>query len=257
MTQTQALIPLAAASDYRLFDPDSGDVAGALTENFGEDGLRVTDLDRVKVPAGGGTSWTVPTLKGEVDQKVIEGVIVALRSQRAYWRDEYAGQNSPPDCFSRDGQEGIGDPGGPCLTCPLSQFGDNGERPPCKARQVVFIVPPGSLLPLIVNAPPTSIKRLRKYLVQLSAEGLPYYGVITRLGLEKAKNAGGIVYSEIVPEMIEQLVGDQLTMARSFSRQLAHLIESSSGASVAAAIDDAPATHHRMVTPDDLLREES
>jgi hypothetical protein len=34
-------------------------------------------------------------------------------------------------CSSPDGVRGIGDPGGVCARCPLSQFGPKGERPPC------------------------------------------------------------------------------------------------------------------------------
>ena len=85
-------------------------------------------LDRVKLPAGGGTAFELPSDDGEGTDMVkeIRGVIVYSHPAYAYYRDKYAGGNNPPDCGSFDGVIGCGNPGGECVRCPYNQFG-SGE----------------------------------------------------------------------------------------------------------------------------------
>jgi len=46
-----------------------------LRQNLGGEEVKATDiLDRIKVPSGGGTFWTVPTLDGEKSEKYLAGV---------------------------------------------------------------------------------------------------------------------------------------------------------------------------------------
>lgn len=67
----------------------------------------------------------------------IHAVFLDGKNSRAYYASAYdpksakAGTLNPPDCKSNDGIEGVGNPGGKCATCPLSQWGANGAPPQC------------------------------------------------------------------------------------------------------------------------------
>ena len=61
-----------------------------MRENVGAGGLTVFDLDRIKIPTGGGTMWTVPTLEGDTASKDVTGIVVAWREPRAFWRESFA-----------------------------------------------------------------------------------------------------------------------------------------------------------------------
>ena len=89
----------------------------ALSEVMAEDcqGLEFS-FDRVKLPAGGGTTFEIPSAENEEGEmvKAIMGVIVYNHPAYAYYRSKYAGGNNPPDCGSFDGRTGVGNPGGSC-----------------------------------------------------------------------------------------------------------------------------------------------
>ena len=102
------------------------DIKSIVVDNFGADGLRLTDLERITVPAGGGTMWEVPTIDSEgVDyHKTLTGIIIGSQTGRKYWKTSFdeTGGGTPPDCFSADGVDGIGNPGGQCASCPNAKF---------------------------------------------------------------------------------------------------------------------------------------
>ena len=194
---------LATITEYRALATDTKEVLAVVRENLGNDRITERDLDRVTMPLGGGLSWTVPTLEGEESIKSLEGIIVHWTTPRAYWRlgvDEVGG-SAPPDCFSSDGEYGTGDPGGDCFSCPMNQWGsaEKGHGKACKEKRMLFLLRPNSVLPVVVQAPSTSLQPLKKYLYRLSEHVTPYWLVVTRLGLEKAQSGGGITYSRIVP----------------------------------------------------------
>ena len=56
-----------------------------IAENLGGERLDEFDLDQLKVPAGGGTNWAVPTISGEQSLPEIEGIIVHVASRRSFW----------------------------------------------------------------------------------------------------------------------------------------------------------------------------
>ena len=64
---------------------------------------------------------------------------------------------------------------------------------------MLFLLRPDDLLPIVVQAPSTSIQPMRRYLLRLASQGLPYWSVVTSLGLEKASSTAGIAYSRIAP----------------------------------------------------------
>jgi hypothetical protein len=165
----------------------------------GED-LNPRDLDRVSIPAGGGVNWCVPTLEGEINTPEIIGVIVGIKNCRAYWPGDFAGGGDPPDCVSEDNVTGVGEPGGACHQCPLAEFGSDsrGKGQACKQIKRVFVVPAKSLLPMVVQLPPTSLEPCRKFVTRLGSEFLGYRDVVTRIALSKEKSGDGIAYSKAV-----------------------------------------------------------
>ena len=193
---------VAIREQFAVLLRDPTEVKQVIEANIGTT-LSPFDLDRVKVPSGGGTLWEIPTLTGLEDSKELTGVIIHWQDVRCYWHDEFSGTGTPPDCASDDGEVGIGNPGGTCKECPFAQWEsspkEGSKAQACKQVRRLFILRPGELLPMLVSVPPTSIGAIKKFFQRLAAQGTPFYGLVTKLELAKTKNAGGISYSEIVP----------------------------------------------------------
>lgn len=196
---TKELATTATKQKYVILE-DGVDIGEVIVDNLGGEAISSFDLDKITVPAGGSTTWEVSTLDGIKEAKDIEGIIIASKSVRVFWKDAYTGASNPPDCSSNDGMTGIGEPGGDCLKCPNSSFGSsvNGRSQGCKLRRSIFLLMPDSILPTVISVPPSSLKEAKKYLLRLAGQRKPVYSVITRLSLEKDKNADGIVYSKVV-----------------------------------------------------------
>lgn len=177
----------------------AGAVTELIAENMGGESIEMNDLNRVKVPAGGGTIWTLPSIDGELDVKEIDGIIIYQELKRAYWQEEYDGSNDPPDCYSDNCLNGLGSPGGDCITCPLAQFGSgkNGKSQACGMRRIMFILTADSLLPLVLSLPAGSLKTSKGYMLALTGAQKKINGVITRFTLEKDKNSDNIVFSKV------------------------------------------------------------
>lgn len=242
---------------YAIMDVEPTEIGLVLAENTGGDRISPFDLDRVKVPSGGGTTWSVPSLEGEEDTKAIEGVIVFQRTVRSFWsqRMEESGGGTPPDCSSQDGVIGIGNPRFgeiehpdlrrgeamytaegeeirtgrfDCATCPLAAFGSSFNRrsQACKSSRLLFILREHSIIPLLVAVPPSSLRPIKQYMLRLAGAGVPFYGVVTRLELLKTKNADNIVYGEIVPHVAQRLTPEDTQRMRAVSRSLAPVLSS-------------------------------
>ncbi len=175
-------------------------VAALVRENLGA-GVGPLDLARIRIPAGGGLAWEYPTAAGPEPRSAFEGVILARQNARAFWATslEAGSGNAPPDCRSDDGIYGVGDPGGDCSRCPFAQFGskEGSNAQACKALVLLYVMVPGEMLPIVVVAPPTSLRPVKDYMLRLTSSGNAYWHVVTRFGLESSKNAGGIKYSQI------------------------------------------------------------
>lgn len=202
-------------------------MAGVLAENLGDGGLTPQDLTRIRVPSGGGLAWEYPTASGPEPRPTFEGVILHRQNTRAYWAQslEAGNGNTPPDCRSDDAIVGVGIPGGRCDTCPLSQFGskEGTNAQACKALTLLYVMVPGELLPVVVVAPPTSLKPLKTYMLQLTSAGVRYWTAITRFALEQTKNAGGIKYSRLALQRVETLGEAEAAALSDVRAQLAPL----------------------------------
>lgn len=219
---------LATTSDVTLavMDPEQRIDLSLLTEELGEDAsIGLSIFTRVKIPSGGSVQWEIANDDDPNDPeyaKSIEGVIVANHKVNAYWSKSMEdGGDAAPDCSSRDGITGYGvrmasDAEGSahaCAECPLNEFGsdaDGGKA--CKNQRHLYILRPDEVLPLCVVLSPASLKGFETYTAKsIILKRRRLHGVITRIGLEKAKSGGGIEYSratftfggELAPEAAE------------------------------------------------------
>ena len=219
----------------------STNVGALMRANLGSEDMAATDiLDRIKVPAGGATFWSVPTLDGEQPMQALEGIIIYTDRKRAYWKSKGV-TGTPPDCSSADCETGTGDPGGSCVgiqkdgggwevpPCPFNQFGSGinsrGEASKgkaCKEVRRLFFLMPGFDMPFIIHAPPASLKNVRLYL----GKELPmnrhchFSQAVTKLSLNKVKSAGGDDYAQINPAFVEKLGDEDWASLRKFGESL-------------------------------------
>lgn len=219
---TQKGKEVATASEYAIMTSSPEDVKGVLQDNLGsEETMSVMDLTRVKVPGSGGTTWSIPDIdspSGEVETKEIKGIIVAVQTTRQFWDKPYDGGSEPPQCFSEDGITGVGNPGGLCVDCPYNEFesdlqGRKGKA--CSERRLLFITREADFLPIVISAPPTSLKNVRGYLVGLSGKMKRSHSVYTSISLEKDKNDAGMEYSKIVLRKLGDVEKPDVTKAYS------------------------------------------
>lgn len=212
---------LAAVQEFE-FPAVSDRMAEAYAEEM--DGIEFS-FDRVKIPAGGGLAFEIPGDDPENPEttKEIVGVIVDHHRVNAYWDEKYSGQNNPPDCSSLDGKAGVGRDGGnqvPCNSCPFNAWGsDESGGKACKNMRRIYILRSGETLPLLLTLPPTSLKNFGDYLAKrIIGKGRRSYEVLTKVTLKKAKNAGGIEYSQaqfaVAGVLPEKLAAQAETMAK-------------------------------------------
>jgi hypothetical protein len=213
-----------AVSEFVAFATSIEHIHETLVANLGESNIGLTDLGRIKIPAGGGTAWSVPEIGGEEIVRELSGVILVWRDVRMYWRlpIEQSDGAMPPDCYAPDARTGIGDPGGDCRSCRFAQFGSaaKGDGQACKLVRQLFLLRPGNLLPDVVNLPAGSLKQVHEYLKRLAAKGRPCYSIITKIGLEKAKNSQGIEYSRATFTAGEPLPPEEVKCAKEYSGML-------------------------------------
>lgn len=216
---------LISAENYALIS--DVEALEAMIYNLQGETISEFDLDRVKVPAGGATVFQVPTLEGIENAETIEGIILHIGQRRSYWSDSNP-TGSPPDCYSIDGLRGIGNPGGDCASCPFNQFGSaidgagkqrKGKR--CREMRLMLIIRPEDRLPMVVMAPPTSIKGLKQWLLKLPVF---MFQAVVRLSLERDKNNDGIAYSKIVPSYVGRISMSHAKALQAYAETLKKVI---------------------------------
>ena len=200
---------LSKIEDFAVSKLDPQEALATLRENAGVSGFNVFDLMRISVPAGKQTLWEIPSTRGDpISSKEIEGIAIHLADKRAYWKDEYSGEGAPPDCTSDDLRRGVGDPGGDCQQCPFSVFGSDpkgGRGQACKQVRQLFILLRNSKIPSVLQLPPTSLKACRQFFLQLGNEGIPYWAVVMKFGIQKKTNAANQPYSVVVPRVHREI----------------------------------------------------
>ena len=186
-----------------------------LNEALAEDcqGLEFS-FDRVKLPAGGGTAFELPSAESDESEMVkdITGVIVYNHPAYAYYHDKYTGGNNPPDCGSFDGVTGIGNPGGNCADCPYNKFGSgDGQSKLCKNKRMLYILREGELFPITLSLPTGSLKSFTNYVKSQLSRGRKLNQAVTKIALKKATNASGIVFTQAVFAFVRMLTVEERT----------------------------------------------
>jgi len=224
-------LSVVGETEYAILKSDPGEIMQIIGENVGGD-LDAFDLDRVPWPTGGNQQFTVPTLEGEENVAHIDGVIVFKKNTRCYYETPYDGSKNPPDCVADDGLLGKGNPGGECSECPLAVFGSGTNQDgsqskgqACDQRQQLFLIRPGELLPMLLTLPPTSLKAAKRYFLRLASKAMPYYAVVTRIGLTKDKSSGGIDYSAATFSVVDVLTAEQRDAFTTLNKQLGPQLE--------------------------------
>jgi hypothetical protein len=195
--------PDALALRFPILDPNSADEIRQIIEaNIGPRGLKPQQFERIKVPSGGAQMWMVQTLDGEEAIKEMSGIVLAWTDSRIFYKIPFAerkGKGGPPDCTSKDGFYGIGDPGGECGHCPMAQWGSDpkgGRGQACKQVRRLLFMRGDHILPEMITVPPTSLKSAEQYFQRL-VDYRNYWNLITNLRLERTSNADGIDYARI------------------------------------------------------------
>jgi hypothetical protein len=209
--------------DFKIMGIDKDELQEVFDANLEGESLSQGDLERIVMPSGKTHAWTVPGIEGDEFVESFSGIIIAQKKARSYWKDAYSGGGEPPNCNSKDGRTGVGDPGGLCTDCYLSKW-DNDIPPLCTDQRILFILFPESILPYMLVVPPTSIPILRKYNLRLFGLGVKHYGVKTRFSLTPAENPGGIIYSKMKLEIEEQLTPEELLSVKVFNENIQDLI---------------------------------
>lgn len=185
------------------------------------DGLQMS-FPRVKIPAGGALMFELPSDDPENPDYVknLEGVILFNHPNNAYWPEgnEYDDSASPL-CSSVDAKQGIGEPGGSCISCALNQFGSaaEGNGKACKNMRVLYLLRSGEFMPLQVTLPPTSLKPFREFMNQsFMLRRRATYGSVVQIGLKKMSN-GKDDYSVATFRRLYDFSGEELAQIRQFA----------------------------------------
>jgi hypothetical protein len=217
MSKEKEVSKEVAPSEYKALSVPSSRMASILSNNLNGASIRPFDLDRVKVPSGGATTWEVPSLKGPESTRELVGIILATHDSKQYWaRRQDDGGGSPPDCVSTDLITGVGNPGGSCQECAFNQFksavgqdGTPGNGKACKDTKLMLFIRPSDVLPLVISAPSTSLGSAKKYFIRLAQAQLMYQGVVTKLTLKKERSDGGKDYASIEFSYVRDLTKEE------------------------------------------------
>ena len=226
---------LVKVEKYQIMTIDPDRAREVIKSNVGPQGFDQFDMDRIRIPSGGQTSWQIVDLEGEeTAEKEISGIIVHFSDPRRLYKEafEKTGGGTPPDCASDDGISGVGDPGGLCAKCPFAQFGSAVDKDgkasrgqACQQRRMLFLVRQGEIIPTIVSLPPTSLKAARTFFLRLGGRMLPYWAVSVALSLEKDKNREGIEYSKVKIVLQETLADGHLKHLEAIRSTLLPLLQ--------------------------------
>lgn len=245
--------PTSSAYPVLFSQEGESSVAQIIEDNFGDEGFSTTDLDRLTVPAGGGTTWEIPD---EDPTRVVEGVIVHKQPTRSFWyrkRGEDGEDDGPPDCYSNDAKTGIGafgpgsvdNPTGACADCPMNVFGSStsgsGNGKACKEQMQLFMLQEGSVLPIQISLPPTSLRGFKKYMTRLASKGKSFMTVVTAFSL-KVEKGGGQTYSVVEPAKVRDLDPIEGAAARAYGATIKDVLDQATAAREAAAAADADAS---------------
>lgn len=232
MAEEIARIEAGEDSSYALLRMEPDEVRDLLREALGGESLAFKDLDRIKFPSGGGTTFEVPTLDGEIAAKELRGVIIHRATRRAYWpfplEERPDDDDGRPHCASVDGWEGVGSPGGDCTACPFNEFGTDVKGGPgkaCKETRQLFMLTENDLLPLVITIPPGSLANVKDYFMRLLRAQLKPSDVVTTITLTKEKNAAGIGFARATLKAGERVSPEARERIKAYTEAMSPAME--------------------------------
>lgn len=257
-----ALSKVEGTATLAIMDTDASAVMDALRAELGDEAasLGTALFTRVKMPAGGGRAYEIEGDDPDNPElaQTIEGVVVAHHASNAYWARsmEEMGGGSEPDCYSRDGFTGHGsrfdgdcDAPHVCSECQLNQFGSDAKGgKACKNMRHIYILRADEQLPLLLTIPAASLKSWSVFVAKsVLLKGRTLQGVMTRVGIERAKSREGIDYSRATFAVAGELSPEASAAAAAYGASLKGLLASAAPvtghapvASSAASGDDLP-----------------
>ena len=163
---------------------------------------------RAKIPSGGGRAFYIVTGDDDFDTSVtsFQGVIASFYNCNAFFPNPEPGKE-PPACSSEDGISGfdiLTNEVKDCASCPNNQWGSkNGAKgskraKACKNMRRLYVLVEGSVVPIILTLPPTSINGWEVY--KSAVLGVQKYSpkdVVTEFTLGTAANEVGTKYSVV------------------------------------------------------------
>jgi hypothetical protein len=246
---TKDIVPVSENSNFLVLQMDNNELQDIVASALGTETLSPNDLQRVRLPAGGGQTWELVTADGEESVKTFQGVIIAQRQVRVYWKEEFSGEKNAPDCYSDDAVQGHGDPGILCERCPNAEFGSGkGKSQACQLKRVVFFLRDNALLPSYIALPPTSQAVGKSYVLQLASLGLMPWDVVTEFSLEKATSDTGIAYSRVKLARVHSFSPDEKVRMRAYADEIRpNLLRTRMAvADIEGYVDDDDSTGHGM-----------
>ena len=243
------LVPFGS---YAVAQTDIAELTETIKSNIEGQPIDEFALERIKMPGAGSTTWSVPTLQGDVDTKALDGVIVFTKLVRAYWQTSYddGGGSDIPDCSSRNSAQAFptGEftpPANPhpeggfaCASCELAKFGSgkDGRGQACQQKRLVFMLTKDDVLPIVVALAPTSLKAAGDYMLRLTRGGFPYWRVQTRIKLEKHTDPKP--HARALFEKIGDLTPEEAEAIKTYRTALIPAFESVSPQQASAAADE-------------------
>jgi hypothetical protein len=226
-------ISTVKASDFPILDVSS-DVAAGLTDPNREPMSREAIVS-VPVPTGGSVVWSIETDGSVEASPEIRGILVLAHRHGVIWPSAtFSGGGSRPVVETYDLVRGIrrGDDVGDLdpeeldrctnpdgsirwkdLAYTQPGSGPNGRG--CRAREsrVLYVLRPGDIYPVKINAGPGSLPTVRPFLARMA---LPTYRHVVSFTLKKVQTGSGISYAQIVPKVLDKLSADDGEKVRQF-----------------------------------------
>ena len=209
------------------------DFKEALSANLATgETIQVSDLVRVKTPAGGGRTWQYCNSDGtEVETKSIEGLLVYYAPLGQLWGSEEPTKGQRPVLTSYDLKTAVrtNDNLGDIDPEQLAAFrvgdrlynweamgaegspfgwgsGKGGIGRRIKESRTLAILQPGEAWPVLLNVGGGSIQTVGRWVKLLK---VAHFRAHVSLTLQKVASKGGIDYSQIVPELVGTISMDE------------------------------------------------
>ena len=211
-----------AVAEYEALVPGS-DIAEALAANVDSGAIRLSDLPKVGMPAGGGKVWSwTDSGNNEVTSKEICGILVYFGKFGTLWPTvEPSGTGSQPLLVTRDWvtakrvgddlgdlkeevleKARIGDKTYSWPDLEYCQYGSRGRGKRCNEYRILGVLQKGEAWPVMIHASAGSISAIESFVSLLR---VPYYRAEIGVSLVKEENSAGQPFSKVFCRYISAL----------------------------------------------------